>query len=328
MLALALFSGGLDSIMATKIMLDQGIEVVAVNFTSPFCLCGKGGCGSSRVAQQLNIPLKVINVGEDYLRIIKSPKHGYGRNMNPCIDCRIFMIRKAKKYAKEMGASFIFTGEVLGERPMSQHRKALDIIEKETSLKGKILRPLSAKLLPETEAEKKRWIKRGELLDIRGRSRKRQIALAEQYGMNDYPCPSGGCLLTYKEFADKVRDLFKYKIRATMKDIPLLKVGRHFRYGKNKIIVGRSEAENKQLLKLRKPLDYFFEVPNCGSPITLLQGSKNKKAIEIAASLTARYSDVKEKTTTVKFGAQKLDRSITVLILSDDEIGKLRIEGK
>lgn len=328
MLALALLSGGLDSIMAAKMILDQGIEVAAVNFVSPFCLCGKSGCGSLKVSQQLNIPLKVINVGEEYLRIIKNPKHGYGRNMNPCIDCRIFMIRKAKEYAKEIGASFIFTGEVLGERPMSQHRKALETIEKEADLAGKILRPLSAKLLPETEAEKKRWIKREELLDIKGRSRKKQFALAEHYGINDYPCPSGGCLLTYKEFADKVRDLFRYNKRATMKDIPLLKVGRHFRYGRNKIIVGRSEDENKQLLKLKKIADYFFEVPSCGSPITLLQGPKHRKAIEKAASLTARYSDTKDQIVTVKFGAQRFDRLITVPILSDEEIEKLRIGRK
>ncbi len=328
MLALALFSGGLDSIMATKMIQDQGIEVAAVNFASPFCLCGESRFRSLKVAQQLNIPLKVIDVGETYLRIIKNPKHGYGKNMNPCIDCRIFMIRKAKKYAKEIGASFIFTGEVLGERPMSQRRKALEIIEKEAGLEGKIVRPLSAKLLPETEAEKKRWIKREELLDIKGRSRKRQFALAEQYRIKDYPCPSGGCLLTYKEFADKVRDLFKHNQRASMKDIRILKVGRHFRYEKNKIIVGRSEFENKQLLKLKSLSDYFFEVPDCGSPITILQGPKHKRAIKNAASLTARYSDVKDQTATVKFGVQKLESSITVPILSDEEIEKLRIERK
>jgi len=325
MKALALLSGGLDSTLATKLILDQGIDVVAINFTSPFCLCGRGGCGSIEVAKRLKIPIKIISSGEDYLKVIRSPKHGYGKNMNPCIDCRIYMLKKAKKYAKEIGASFIFTGEVLDERPMSQHRKALDIIEEEAGLNGKILRPLSAKLLPKTEAEKKGWIDREKLSDIRGRSRKRQFELAKSYKINDYPCPAGGCLLTYKEFADKVRDLFKHKKKVKMKDILLLKIGRHFRFGKNKIIVGRNEDENKQLLRLKDASDYFFEVLGCGSPITLLQGPKIKKVIEKAAALTARYSDSKEKKITVKYGKEKLDKSITVPVLKNKEIKKLRV---
>ena len=153
--ALALLSGGLDSTLATELILKQGIDVEAVNFMSPFCLCKKGVCGAAEAAKQLNVPLKVISVGTEYLKVVRKPKHGYGRNMNPCIDCRIFMLRKAKKYSKEIGASFIFTGEVLGERPMSQHFRAMKIIEEEAGLKGKLLRPLSARLMPETVAEKK-----------------------------------------------------------------------------------------------------------------------------------------------------------------------------
>ena len=155
MKALALLSGGLDSTLAVKLILDQGIDVIALNFTSPFCLCGRGGCGAVEGATRFKIPYKIINNGKEYLKVLRNTKHVYGRNMNPCIDCRIFMLKSAKKYAKEIGASFIFTGEVLDQRPMSQHKKAIDIIEKETGLKGKILRPLSAKLLPKTEAEKK-----------------------------------------------------------------------------------------------------------------------------------------------------------------------------
>ncbi|MCP2604965.1 7-cyano-7-deazaguanine synthase, partial [Candidatus Aminicenantes bacterium AH-873-B07] len=159
MKALALLSGGLDSTLAVKLVLEQGIDVIAIKFTSPFCLCNqKGKCYAIEVAKKFDIPIKVINKGKEYLKIIKNPKYGYGSGMNPCIDCRIFMLRKAKKYAKELGAKFIFTGEVLNERPMSQHFKALKIIEKEAGLKGKIVRPLSAKLLPKTEAEKKGWI--------------------------------------------------------------------------------------------------------------------------------------------------------------------------
>ncbi len=326
MKALALLSGGLDSTLAAKLILDQGIEVVALNFTSPFCLCGKGGCGAIGIARQLNIPIKIINSGEDYLKVIRKPKHGYGKNMNPCIDCRIFMLNKARKYAEEIGASFIFTGEVLDERPMSQHRKALDIVETEAALNGRILRPLSAKLLPKTEAEKKGWVDRERLLDLRGRSRKRQLEMAKGYEINDCPCPSGGCLLTYKEFAGKVRDLFEYKKRIKMKDILLLKIGRHFRFKKNKIIVGRNQDENKRLRDSKDGNDYYFEVPDCGSPITLLQGPKTKKAIEMAAALTAQYSDSEENETVVKFGMEKMSRSITVLKLSDKAIEKLRIE--
>jgi tRNA-specific 2-thiouridylase len=326
--ALALLSGGLDSTLAVKLLLEQGMQVEAINFVSPFCLCGKGGCGASAVANRFDIPLKVVSVGEDYLKIVRKPKHGYGKNMNPCIDCRIFMLRKAKKYAQETGASFIFTGEVLDERPMSQHIKALKIIEGEAGLKNRILRPLSAKLLPETSIEKRGLVDRCKLLDIRGRSRKRQIKLAKEFNIADYPCPAGGCLLTYKEFADKVKDLFKHKKRVSMKDITLLKLGRHFRFGKDKIVVGRNERENKALLQMKLASDYFFEVPNCGSPITILQGTKTKTAIEKAAALTAYYSDEKDAQVRVRFGKNSLNRIIDVFKPSKEEVEKLRITQK
>jgi tRNA U34 2-thiouridine synthase MnmA/TrmU len=323
--ALALLSGGLDSTLAVKLLLDQGIDVEALNFVSPFCLCGKGGCGASGVAERFGIPLKVVSVGEDYLRVVRKPKHGYGKNMNPCIDCRIFMLKKAKKYARQTGAAFIFTGEVLDERPMSQHFKAMNMIEEEAGLKNRILRPLSAKLLPETSIEKRGLVDRHKLLDIHGRSRKRQIELAKTFSIADYPCPAGGCLLTYKEFADKVRDLFKYKKRVTMKDIALLKLGRHLRFEKNKIVVGRNESENRTLLEMKSPSDYYFEVPDCGSPITILQGTKTKEAIEKAAVLTAYYSDEKSSQVLVRFGKNKLNRTMNVSRPSTEDVDKLRI---
>lgn len=326
MKALALLSGGLDSTLAVKLMLDQGIEVETINFVTPFCLCKKGCSGAAQVAKKFRTPLKMVNVGEDYLKILRNPKYGYGRNMNPCIDCRIFMLKQAKKYAKETDASFIFTGEVLGERPMSQHSKALDIIEREAGLRGKLLRPLSARLLPETEAEKKGWVDRAKLLDIRGRSRKKQIALAKEFAITDYPCPAGGCLLTYKEFADKLRDLFEHKKRVSLEDVQLLKVGRHFRFGRNKVIVGRNESENKILVRQKCDDDYYFEVQDCGSPITLLQGPKTMKAIETAACLTAYYSDQKAGEALVKFGSESLDKSMMVRIPSEEEVDKLRIK--
>jgi tRNA U34 2-thiouridine synthase MnmA/TrmU len=324
--ALALLSGGLDSILAIKLIKAQDIDVVAVNFTSPFCLCGKGGCGAVDAAKQLNVPLKVITVGEDYLKMLRNPKHGYGRNMNPCIDCRIFMFKKAKKYAKEIGACFIFTGEVLDERPMSQHLKALSIIEQEARLGGRVLRPLSARLLPKTEAEEKRWVDRDRLLDVQGRSRRRQIDLAKEFGVNDYPCPSGGCLLTYKEFAAKLRDLFQHKKRVGTRDVALLKVGRHFRFGINKIVVGRNEAENEQLLRMRGENDYLFEVPDCGSPTTLLQGLKTKRAVEKAAALTLRYADKKNGKAMVRFGRGRMDKSIVVSPVDASEVEELRVK--
>jgi tRNA U34 2-thiouridine synthase MnmA/TrmU len=323
--ALALLSGGLDSILAAKLILNQGIDVIAVNFVTPFCLCKKGESEAAEAAKQLGVPLKVVNVGDEYLKMVRKPKHGYGRNINPCIDCKIFMLKKAKKYAKEIGASFIFTGEVLDERPMSQHFKALKIVEEEAGLKGKLLRPLSAKLLPETVMEKKGLVNREKLLGIRGRSRKPQIKLAEGFSIKDYPSPAGGCLLTCKEYADKLRDLFKHKKRCSMADVSLLKVGRHFRFGENKVIVGRNEAENNLLAAEKARSDYYFEVPDVGSPITVLQGAKTKNAIRAAAALTAFYSDAKGDKITVNFGRERLDKSIIVSIPTRAEVESLRI---
>jgi hypothetical protein len=323
--ALALLSGGLDSILATELILKQGIDVVALNFAGPFCLCKKGGCGASEAAKKLAVPLKVMSVGNDYLRMVRNPKHGYGRNMNPCIDCRIFMMKKAKKYAKLIGASFIFTGEVLDERPMSQHYRAMKLIEDESGLSGKLVRPLSAKLLPETVAEKQGLVKREELLGIRGRSRKPQIALAKEFNIVDYPCPAGGCLLTYKEFANKLRDLFKYRKRCSLTDVALLKVGRHFRFGASKIIVGRNEAENKVLSVKKARNDYLFEVPEISGPVTVLQGKKDKEAVKVAAALTAFYSDAKTEMVTVNFGRERLDKHITLTVPSRQEVESLRV---
>ena len=323
--ALALLSGGLDSTLAAKLILEQGIDVVALNFASPFCSCAKDERGVAEAAKQLGVPLKVVNVGDEYLKMVRKPKHGYGKNINPCIDCRIFILKEAKKYAKEIGADFIFTGEVLGERPMSQHFSALQLVEEESGLKGEILRPLSARLLPETVIEKKGLVDRAKLLGIRGRSRKPQIKLAEEFNIKDYPSPAGGCLLTCREYADKLRDLFKHNKRCAMADAFLLRVGRHFRLGKNKIIVGTNEAENKLLIANRGRNDYYFEVPDIGSPITVLQGVKTKKAISTAAALTAFYSDAKGDEVKVDFGREELDRSVTVSIPARAEVERLRI---
>ena len=326
MKALALLSGGLDSTLAVRMMIEQGISVEAINFITPFCQCRKGGCGATEVAKNFKVPLKMISAGTDYLRVVRNPRFGYGKNLNPCIDCRIFMLRKAKLYAKKIDAQFIFTGEVLGQRPMSQHREALELIEREAGLKGKIVRPLSGKLLPKSEAEVKGFVDKEALRDISGRSRKRQIEMTKEFNIVNYPCSAGGCLLTDREFASKLRDLFQHKKRVTVKEVNLLKIGRHFRFGDNKIIVGRNETENNFLLQTKQRADYYFEVPDCGSPTTILQGPKTKKAIEKAASLTAFHSDRKsEKTTEVCIGQNSLDKKITIPLPTIAEVNALRI---
>jgi tRNA U34 2-thiouridine synthase MnmA/TrmU len=326
--AIGLLSGGLDSTLAAKLVTEQGIEVIALNFTSPFCLCNqKGKCYSAEAAKQLGLQFKSIPKGKEYLKIIRSPPHGYGSAMNPCIDCRIFILKKAKKFAKSIGAKFIFTGEVLGERPMSQRIGAMKIIEKEAGLEGKLLRPLSARLLPPTEAEKKFWIDREKLLAISGRRRKPQFELAKKFGINDYPCPSGGCLLTCKEFAAKVKDLFGNKKIVSLEDIALLKIGRHFRFGQNKIIAGRNEQENKQLALLKQKSDFVFEVPNIGSPIVIMQGPKAKNAIVFAAQVALHYSDCKAAEAVVELKKEKSKNAKKLLVkkISAEEIEKMRI---
>lgn len=312
--------------MAVRLIQGQGIKVIAVKFTSPFCLCDqKGRCHAKEITEKSNIPLEIVTAGADYLEMLRNPKYGYGSGMNPCVDCRVYMLKKARICAQNLGADFIFTGEVLDERPMSQHRRALKIIEKESGLEGKILRPLSAKLLPETEAEKKGWVERSKLMDIRGRSRRRQIELAKQLKLTDYPCPAGGCLLTYKEFARKMKDLLEHKNTIGANDLLLLRFGRHFRLGESKMIVGRDEIENTKLRALGGRDDYLFEVSGYGSPLTLLQGPKTAEAIETAAALTARYSDSTEPKVRVKYGLGDLRDWIIVSPLNEDLIHRLRI---
>ena len=324
--AVSLFSGGLDSILATEIIRRQGIEVIPFNVKTPFGIPKKDGTTeATQGAEQLKVPLKVLCVDYDYLRMLRNPKHGYGKNLNPCVDCKIFILKKAKKYAKEIGADFLFTGEVLGERPMSQHGPALKTIAEKAGLKGKLLRPLSAKLLAETDVEKKGLVDRSKLLSIQGRSRKPQFELAKEFGITYYPSPAGGCLLTCEEYSKKLRDLFENKKHLSMSDVALLRVGRHFRLGKNKIIVGRNEAENKFLAGNKIRGDYFFELSDVVGPTTLLQGPKTRAAIETAAKLTASYSDTKTGEATVKFGRETLDKTVKVALSPKAELDKLRI---
>jgi len=293
--AIALLSGGLDSTLAVKIVLEQGIEVEAVNFLTVFCTCThrNSSCLASKsAADKLGIKLKVFEVSQEYFQIIKNPKYGYGSNLNPCLDCRIFMFKKAAEYMREVDASFLITGEVLGERPMSQRKDALRIIERDAGLEGLILRPLSAKLLEPTIPEKKGIVNREKLLNIQGRSRKPQMRLAQNLDIKDYPCPAGGCLLTDKGFVKRMRDLMVYKPDFTVNDAQLLKLGRHFRLlPRSKLIVGRNEEENKKLLNLAQEDDILFRPQYVKGPVGLGRLDFDEKTIFLASQIIARYSD-------------------------------------
>ncbi len=332
MKAIALLSGGLDSTLAAKVVLDLGIELEALDFLTVFCTCTNRGetcLASQKAVSALGIPLKVLNVSEEYLPMVKNPKHGYGSNMNPCIDCRIFMLKKAKAYMEEIGASFIVTGEVLGERPMSQRRDSMRLIEKESGLDGLILRPLSAKLLPASIPEKEGWIDREKLLKIQGRSRKPQIQLADHYGIRDYPCPAGGCLLTDPAFARRIRDLIHHDSDFTLNDVHLLKMGRHFRLSPRlKLVVGRNEEENQKIQTFSEERDILIKLLRFPGPLSLLRGEAGEGEIRQAASITARYSKAKdfEKVEVIcKKTNEDGERSLSVASLSEKEIEELMI---
>jgi len=332
MKAIALLSGGLDSTLAAKIVLDLGIELEALNFLTVFCTCTNRGetcLASQKAVSALGIPLNVLNVSEEYLHVVKNPKHGYGSNMNPCIDCRIFMLKKAKAYMEEIGASFIVTGEVLGERPMSQRRDSMRLIEKEAGLDGLILRPLSAKLLPASIPEKEGWVDREKLLKIQGRSRKPQIQLADHYGIRDYPCPAGGCLLTDPGFAKRMKDLLRYFPDFSLNDVHLLKMGRHFRLSPRlKLVVGRNEEENQKIQTFSGEGDVLLKLFRFPGPLSLLRGEAGEKEIEQAAAITARYSkakDLKKVEVICKKAKEDGDRSLSVSPLSEKEIEELMI---
>lgn len=294
MRAVALLSGGLDSTLAIKVIIEQGVDVDALNFRSIFCTCtpkNRSCSVAASAARQLGVNLKIVNTTPDFLEIVKNPKHGYGRNLNPCLDCRILMFRKAGEYMRQVGASFLVTGEVLGERPMSQRRDAMRLIELEAGLEGLIVRPLSAGLLEPSLPERRGWIDRNKLLGISGRCRKSQMGLARFYGMNDYPCPAGGCRLTDPGFARRMKDLVEHVPNFTVNDVYLLIVGRHFRLGPSvKAVVGRNEEENKRLFALRIKKDRVLEVLGFPGPLTLVRGNGHHGDLYFPAAITARYS--------------------------------------
>ena len=297
--AIALLSGGLDSTLAILAVLKQGIRVRALQFNTGFeSDISKRAPDSHNpilTGKKFGFDVEVRLLGQKFIDMLRNPKHGYGKNMNPCIDCRIIMLREAGQIMDSDNADFIITGEVLGQRPMSQRKDTLYHIDKEADLAGYILRPLSAKVLRETYPETKGLIDREKLYGLSGRSRKPQIALAEEFGLTEYPAPAGGCLLTEPIFSMRLKDLLEHTNSPTLRDFQLLKTGRHFRFSpSSKIIIGRNKLENDLIESLSTRDDALLTVKGYGSPMTVLTGEISDVALRNAASLCARYSDAKQ----------------------------------
>ena len=291
----ALLSGGLDSQLAIRMMQEQGFEVSAVAIKTPFCDfdCGRG-CGFEirERADDLNVNLKTVYLGDEYIEMLKHPKYGIGSGFNPCIDCRAMMFDAAKKHMDEIGAEFVISGEVLGQRPMSQHGPALRTIEKASGLVGKIVRPLSAALLPETDPERNGLIKRENLGMIKGRTRRAQLDMAKKYGIENPPNAGGGCLLTDPSFGLRAKDLFAHTETPTINDVDLLKIGRHFRLDEQtKFVVGRNKDENEMIKAIALPGDILFQARDHMGPVSILRGKNADMYVKFASSITLRYSD-------------------------------------
>jgi tRNA U34 2-thiouridine synthase MnmA/TrmU len=292
-IGIGLLSGGLDSILAIRVLRDQNIHIEAAAFITPFF----GPENAQKAAAMLKVPLHVIDFTEAHLEMLKHPKHGYGSAMNPCIDCHALMFQEAGKRMQEWGADFLFSGEVLGERPMSQNKNSLKTVARESGYEEYILRPLSAKLLPMTKPELEGKVDRERLLDFQGRSRKPQMELARQYGITEFPEPAGGCRLTEPNFSKRLKDLMQQNENFSVRDIELLKVGRHVRLSeKIKCIVGRNELENNKIEELRRPEDILIapeEIPGPAVLIPALESGSllSPELIMLAASICARYSD-------------------------------------
>jgi tRNA-specific 2-thiouridylase len=285
---LGLCSGGLDSILAGRVLQEQGIEVEWISFETPFFSSQK----AQKASQLYGIPLIVEDITSTYLEMLKSPPGGYGKYMNPCKDCHSLMFRLAGRIMVERGFHFLFSGEVLGQRPMSQVRPSLRYVEKHSGFDGSIIRPLSAKLLPETIPEKEGLVDREQLLAFSGRSRKPQIRLAQEFGITEYPAPAGGCLLTDKVFSLRLKDLFDHQDDYDERDLHLLKLGRHFRVDPLvKIIVGRTGKDNLQIAKLYDPKkDLICNLVKLAGPVVLVPGGCSEEQHSLAATICASYS--------------------------------------
>ncbi|MCK4648585.1 tRNA 4-thiouridine(8) synthase ThiI [bacterium] len=340
--ALALLSGGLDSSLAVKLIQEQGIEVEGVSFTSPFF----GPENAKEAAEELGIRLYIRDISSEILEVVKNPRYGYGKNMNPCIDCHILMAQKAKEEMLEVKASFIISGEVVGQRPRSQNKQILEAIAKRADVQGKLLRPLSAKLLPITDPEKRGLVNRDKLLVLSGKSRKPQLELARRYNLKEYGTPAGGCLLTDSIFSRRLKDLLGHneprpsslvereqtpplkeeRGEYTLDNILFLKLGRHFRSSTgSKIVIGRNKEENKRLRSLAEKGDTSFNVIGHKGPLAIVRGQLDEKTLEETASLCARYSDGKEFPK-VKVGYRRLlDEKIKSIIVTPADATELGI---
>lgn len=306
--AVALISGGLDSLLAAKLMLEQGIHVEGINFYTGFCVEGHTHAIRKKdrkkpkrnnalwSAEQLGIKLHIIDIIEEYKDIVINPKHGYGANLNPCLDCKIFMVSKARQWMEKNDFDFIITGEVIGQRPMSQRKDLLPVVVRESGANDRLLRPLCAKNLAATLPEREGWVDRDKLLNFHGRNRKPQMALAKNFGFEDYASPAGGCcFLTDENYASKLTDLWRARNekKYELDDIMLLKVGRHIRPGPGyKMIVSREEGENRFLSGYRKSFTYI-ETQSCGGPLTLIDGEISDEELETASRIVARFSQGK-----------------------------------
>jgi tRNA U34 2-thiouridine synthase MnmA/TrmU len=300
--AIALYSGGLDSTLAILVAMRQGIEVTAITFLTHFgCdISDKSSCSKNPFAasEKFGFDVKLCHLSDKFIDIVKNPKFGHGKNMNPCIDCRILMLKEAKEFMKMTGADFIITGEVLYQRPMSQRRDTFPKIDREAGLKGYVLRPLSARLLKPTIPEQMGIVNRELLCNFHGRSRKPQMALAKEMGLTEYPAPAGGCLLTDPLYSYRLKELLTHNPSPSVKDINLLRIGRHFRISDNyRIIVGRDENENNTIQSLAENDDYLLWVDGFGSPLTIVcanaDDNPTDEDLKLAASICARYSDAK-----------------------------------
>lgn len=326
--ALAMVSGGLDSILAAKLIKDQGIEVIGVCFKSYFF----NESNAKRMTEQIGIRLEVVDFTDEHFEMVKDPKHGRGKNMNPCIDCHAMMMRYSGELLKKFDADFIITGEVLNQRPMSQNRSALDIVKKESGFSDKILRPLCAKNLKETQMEIDGLVDRDKLLNISGRSRKVQMELAEKWGIKDYPSPAGGCKLTEPNYSVRLKEILDRKDNdVNAKDIALLRFGRHFvTPNGTKIIVSRTAEEGEQIKGLLNKNDILFLVDKFnGAMVIIPEGSNpNEEDITIACQIAVRYSKGKdEQAVTVKYGnvSTKFEAFKEVAAITQEDIKKYNI---
>lgn len=327
--AVALLSGGLDSTLAAKVILKQGVAVIGVNFAGAYCprpFTGK--TRAQKAAEKLGIELVTMPIDAEFIAMVKNPRHGRGKNMNPCIDCHTLMIRKAWAFGQTRGADFIITGEVLGQRPMSQNRNALNTVARESGVRDRLLRPMSAKLLDATAPEREGLVDHEQLLDVEGRQRTRQMALAEKYGIRGYPTPAGGCLLTEKVFSKRLAEAFDHG-EDSLEIVELLSLGRHFRLPSGaRLVVGRDEPENDELLKRKPAGAVVIDAGDLPGPVGIVVKGSRDREIEgssdgvLAARICARYSD-KRKEPTVKVRVAEVE--IAVQPAAEEETASLLI---